>query len=383
MYHFAKGFLLNGCDVLVICMRSLIDGLPAYTFRYGTTPDKIEFACCQEFTREPNFFLRQFWRLRASVRLLKLLQKIHSEKSIDFFICQLSEYLWLASLILVIARFLGVKCVCDKTEYPFVYHKRSYRTKLSLLFYQVICKGYDGFIVCSTMLRNYFLARVKASIPILIVPNLGEIRRRESATELIRTRTGPKAPKWIFYVRGSSPLTEVAVLIRAFIAIGSKCPGWSLMIVGKLDLDDLRDNYHIDFGAQCIKDRVVFAGFLNRDLLISKMEEADLFVLPRATGVFSSAGFPTKLVEYLSTGKPVITTPVGDIPLYLADGVSAYFLPSVDVGVVSEKIMHVISDPTDAELVGRAGLSAAVTHFDFIKNTAVTIRFLKRLQSRS
>ena len=35
-------------------------------------------------------------------------------------------------------------------------------------------------------------------------------------------------------------------------------------------------------------------------------------------------GFPTKLGEYLATGKPVCVTKVGEITVYLEDNVSAF-----------------------------------------------------------
>lgn len=53
------------------------------------------------------------------------------------------------------------------------------------------------------------------------------------------------------------------------------------------------------------------------------LKNAEALVLDRPNSLQAQYGFPTKLGEYLLTGNPVVVTKVGDIPLYLKDGVSA------------------------------------------------------------
>ena len=51
--------------------------------------------------------------------------------------------------------------------------------------------------------------------------------------------------------------------------------------------------------------------------------DSEVLALDRPNSIQAQCGFPTKLGEYLLTGNPVVVTKVGDIPLFLEDGVSA------------------------------------------------------------
>jgi glycosyltransferase involved in cell wall biosynthesis len=60
--------------------------------------------------------------------------------------------------------------------------------------------------------------------------------------------------------------------------------------------------------ARC-DSRVKYLGLLERDQLERVWEQADLFVNPRATAVRANRyNFPSKILEYLASGRPVLTT---------------------------------------------------------------------------
>ena len=65
-----------------------------------------------------------------------------------------------------------------------------------------------------------------------------------------------------------------------------------------------------------------------REELFERLRTARVLALPRPAGSFSQAGLPTKVAEYLASGRPVVVTAVGDLPLYLRDGVDAYLVGS-------------------------------------------------------
>lgn len=85
------------------------------------------------------------------------------------------------------------------------------------------------------------------------------------------------------------------------------------------------------------------------------LAESAILLLPRALGVFSQAGFPNKLGEYLASGRPVITTAVGDIPEYLEDGVHAILVDPDEVGAFAHALMELLDDPERQSALGAAG----------------------------
>lgn len=61
--------------------------------------------------------------------------------------------------------------------------------------------------------------------------------------------------------------------------------------------------------------RFIYGGFVNPETLLPEMSAADLLINPRPTdALFSAQSFPSKLIEYLSTGRPVLTTRIPSIP---------------------------------------------------------------------
>jgi glycosyltransferase involved in cell wall biosynthesis len=74
---------------------------------------------------------------------------------------------------------------------------------------------------------------------------------------------------------------------------------------------------------------------------------------------------PTKLGEYLATGRPVVVTATGDIPKYLHDGVEAFVVEPGDVHSFSEALERALYNPVAAE-VGRAGQRLARREFDTV-----------------
>ena len=59
-------------------------------------------------------------------------------------------------------------------------------------------------------------------------------------------------------------------------------------------------------------------------MIPSVFAQCNTLVLSRPLERFSLAGFPQKLPEYMALGRPVIVTDVGDIPLYVRDGIDGF-----------------------------------------------------------
>ena len=118
-------------------------------------------------------------------------------------------------------------------------------------------------------------------------------------------------------------VAEVDTAIRVFAAATASLPDVRLTIVGggPVEFGNRARSYARSLG---VGDRVEVAGQIARESLAARMLAAHVLVLPRAAGVFSQAGLANKLGEYLVSGRPVVVTATGDVPLYLEDGVSAY-----------------------------------------------------------
>jgi glycosyltransferase involved in cell wall biosynthesis len=81
--------------------------------------------------------------------------------------------------------------------------------------------------------------------------------------------------------------------------------------------------------------RVHLVRAVSADALPKELCKASVLALARAGGLFSRAGMPTRFGEYLATGRRVVVTATGDIPLYLQDEVDCYLVPPGDVQLLS------------------------------------------------
>ena len=88
-------------------------------------------------------------------------------------------------------------------------------------------------------------------------------------------------------------------------------------------------------------------------------------------------GFPTKLGEYLASGKPVIVTNVGEISEYLTDRQNAYIIEPNNIEALYNCFKYIADHYEEAINVGLEGRklaegifnykSQAIRMYDFIR----------------
>jgi len=69
----------------------------------------------------------------------------------------------------------------------------------------------------------------------------------------------------------------------------------------------------------------------------------------------------------LASGKPVIITKVGDIPLYLKDNINAYLAEPDNIESFSQKLRECLNNPKQAQKIGLEGQKLAYNEFNYLK----------------
>lgn len=80
------------------------------------------------------------------------------------------------------------------------------------------------------------------------------------------------------------------------------------------------------------------------------------------------ARFSQKVAEYIATGRPIITNPVGEIPYYFKNGSSAYFAEYSAEGFYNAMKM-VMDDKNKSDEIGYNGFIVGRDNFDYRKNS--------------
>jgi glycosyltransferase involved in cell wall biosynthesis len=99
----------------------------------------------------------------------------------------------------------------------------------------------------------------------------------------------------------------------------------------------------------------------------------------RANDMKSQASFPSKLTEYLATGRPVISVNVGEISEYLADGVNAYIVEPGNKEKLAAKIDQVIQRYDSALETASRGKELAYSVFNYQYQAKRIIPFIDSL----
>jgi glycosyltransferase involved in cell wall biosynthesis len=90
-----------------------------------------------------------------------------------------------------------------------------------------------------------------------------------------------------------------------------------------------------------VQDQVRFVGALTQDALFAVIKAADVFVLNTAY-----EGLSHQLLEVMSIGTPVVTTPVGGNRELITDGVEGLLVPVNDVVALDAAITRYLTDET-------------------------------------
>jgi glycosyltransferase involved in cell wall biosynthesis len=129
-----------------------------------------------------------------------------------------------------------------------------------------------------------------------------------------------------------------------------------------------------------MRDQVVLPGLVARDVLLTAYHNARALLLPLFGDAQSQARFPTKLGEYLLSGRPVVTSATGEVPSLLTHCETAFIAPPDSTEAFAEAINVALNEPEVASRVGQAGRKLAVDRLDYRAHGAVLAAWLRQLR---
>jgi glycosyltransferase involved in cell wall biosynthesis len=115
----------------------------------------------------------------------------------------------------------------------------------------------------------------------------------------------------------------------------------------------------------CVDDRTLEASYRGATALLMPLWDDDR----------SRTRLPNKMGEYLATGRPIVTSKVGDLTDFLIDNVNAYLTDPGNEGDFAEKMMSILLDPRRADRIGAAGQQACLVHLDYRAHTGGLAKF--------
>ena len=123
-----------------------------------------------------------------------------------------------------------------------------------------------------------------------------------------------------------------------------------------------------------LKRHVIDLGFVAKAKLPRLLALADVLVQPGRTGAFNDYRLPSKLPEFLASGKPVVLPPT-NLAALMQDGREAVFLKTGTPEDIADTCARLFADAALCASLGQHGAAFARRHFDLTANTRALAAF--------
>lgn len=257
-----------------------------------------------------------------------------------------------------VLRARGIPVFQEFNEHPHIMVRNRTEWFLVPYFIRRQVPKYNGLVLMTRYLVEFFQAHSPRCPPLIHVPMTVEPDRFVSAG------ASPFPFPYLGYCGALHGEKDgVGILVKAFAMIAPEFPDLRMVLIGDPQYGgcQLADRVR-ESGVQ---ERIVLTGVLRRDQIPAYLCHATALALARPRSLQASGGFPTKLGEYLATGRPVVVTKVGEIGEYLADGETAFLADPDSPESFAAALRAAMRDPERADRIGRAGKQVAETAFHF------------------
>lgn len=302
------------------------DGFYYYEgFRYLNTFE-IDNSSLNPLKRLINFFFRG----KTSLRIL--LNSIDKTNIIIVY----NPSLFFTKKIVSICKRHGVKFISDITEWYASNELPGGRYALpfwiSEINMRLIQKKIKTKIVISNFLNTYY----KNSHNIIIPPLVDPAEQKWTSNK----RVLPEFDGTRFIYAGSPGNKDLLeTIIESVIHCLNKKLKIQFIILG-VSYKDIK-NYKCYNHLANWRENILLLGLISHEVVPSYYHGSDFSIIIRKNSRKNNAGFPTKLVESLVSGCPVIANLTSDISKYIIDGKNGYVLSEFSACILIEVIKKV------------------------------------------
>lgn len=188
---------------------------------------------------------------------------------------------------------------------------------------RVIQKKTDGLIVISSFLKNYY-SKCKN---VICIPPLADLD--EEKWNITETKQNNEIVEFVYSGNPGRYKDKINIVLKS-LALMNHENNYKFYIIG-ISKEQYLEIYPDD--AELLKtldNHVEFLGRKPHDECLEYIKKADFFIFIRERTRVNQAGFPTKFVESISCGTPVITTDTSDLKCYLKNGKNGFIIENID-----------------------------------------------------
>jgi glycosyltransferase involved in cell wall biosynthesis len=218
-------------------------------------------------------------------------------------------------------------------------------------------------VVLNESLKEKLVKKGIARERLEVIPNginVEDFNVSKEENQRIREKYGLVEGMTVMFAGTVTPRKGVLQLIRAgeILNLGKKV---LFLIVGNLNLDREYAQKVVEY-AKIKGVNAKFTGFVPYEELKALYSACDIFVLPSF-----EEGQGVVLLEAMASGKPLIGSNVGGIPMQIRDGWNGFLVEPGNERQLAEKIKYLIDHSEERERMGKNSRELAEGEFNWSK----------------
>lgn len=301
MSLFLAGFNKNNVDIACVSERQIFNNEKKKVWLGYKEIDSN----CKEIIYLPTITIPVLSQLfRFLYNLFFFLCYFIKNRRPNIIVCDVMRF-YASFPALLIAKLMRIRCVGYAADIPQMYHhqKKEQQSFIKVLLkkiYSFTSVYYDGYIILSEYMNEHINPKGHPYIVVEgLVPKIGDeqallLEKSSSNEELILMYSGGLYEKY-----------GVKMLLDAVAGMEDVCV--KLWLFGKGEL--------VDYIEELDAPNIVYYGYKAHYEVVAKQRQADFLINPRFTNEeYTKYSFPSKTMEYLASGTPVISTRIKGIP---------------------------------------------------------------------
>ena len=228
------------------------------------------------------------------------------------------------------------------------------------LLYHIVLPGADHIFVQSDQMKKEVADRGIATKNMTPMPMCISLRQVENIKLPSISAPGLEGRLPLIYVGTMVRVRRIDFLIETLKLVRNKIPEVILVLVGDASKDDmqfLRDEA-IRLG---VSEHVLFTGFVPMEKAWAYIKLAKVCLSPIRPSLILDVGTPTKIIEYIVFGRPVVANNHPDQSKVIGESGAGH---AVDYRpeAFADAIVDILGNPDKGEAMGRAGIEYVKQH---------------------
>jgi glycosyltransferase involved in cell wall biosynthesis len=231
----------------------------------------------------------------------------------------------------------------------------------------------DGATAICTTLRDRLLQMGQTPERVLLLYNGADLENLMPMPVAEARRSLGLAPelKLVGYAGKIFP-RDATLLARSFDHLHTRLPESRLVIAGYCQIDLRKLTRY--------PEAVIQTGVIAPLILRAYLSACDLFWLPLSDTNANRGRFPLKLTDYMALGRPIVATPVGDIPLVFAQAPIGALAPP-EPEPFADQTFEMLMDAPGREELGRQARLLAEKDYQWSDQANRLLKFYEQMLS--